>query len=61
KEFKDMYELEFKQLTKIGNDFRIRHHETTKINIDSEVDYDYFYKRCMSLISTATQSLKYKI
>ncbi|MBC1321155.1 hypothetical protein HBP70_06075 [Listeria welshimeri] len=61
KEFKDMYELEFRQLTKIGNDFRIRHHETTKINIDSEIDYDYFYKRCMSLLSTATQSLKYKI
>lgn len=55
--FKKMFAKEFYELTAIGNDFRIRHHETTKIDIDDERHYDYFYKRCLSLITTATQYL----
>ena len=51
--FKTMYQSEFKALTDIGNRFRIRHHETTKVDITDERQYDYFYKRCLSLISVA--------
>ena len=51
--FREMYEAEFKALTKIGNDFRIRHHETTKIDISDSRQYNYFYKRCLVLISVA--------
>lgn len=53
-QFKEMYDKEFRELTIIGNNFRIRHHETTKVDIEDERHYDYFYKRCLSLITTAT-------
>ncbi len=55
--FFEMFEKEFFELTAIGNDFRIRHHETTKIDIEDDRHYDYFYKRCLSLISVAIQYL----
>lgn len=51
--FKSLYEVEFKALTTIGNTYRIRHHETTKIDITDDRQYDYFYKRCLALISVA--------
>lgn len=50
---KTMYEQEFRTLTDIGNSFRIRHHETTKIDIGDSRQYDYFYKRCIAIISTS--------
>lgn len=52
-EFRKVYEEEFRALTKIGNDFRIRHHETNRIDIVDDRQYDYFYKRCLALISVA--------
>ncbi|CAM3402377.1 MULTISPECIES: AbiJ-related protein [Paenibacillus] len=55
--FQELFEKEFRELTQIGNDFRIRHHETTKINIVDARHYDYFYKRCLSLISVSVQYL----
>lgn len=51
--FKSLYQAEFKALTSIGNDFRIRHHETTKIDITDNRQYDYFYRRCLALVSVA--------
>ena len=51
--FQAMYQTEFKSLTDIGNSFRIRHHETTKIDITDTRQYDYFYKRCLALVSVA--------
>lgn len=57
KNFKEMYEVEFNALTKIGNNYRIRHHEKNKINIIDSRQYDYFYKRCFALLSTAIQYL----
>lgn len=56
--YKNLFENEFNKLTSIGNDFRIRHHETTKIDIDDNRYYDYFYKRCISLMSVAIQYLE---
>lgn len=55
--YKEMFEKEFHELTAIGNSFRIRHHETTKTDIEDNRHYDYFYKRCLSLISVAIQYL----
>ncbi|WP_346889650.1 hypothetical protein [Clostridium sp. UBA1056] len=55
--FQDLFEKEFHELTILGNNFRIRHHEVTKIDIQDEKHHEYFYKRCLSLISTAIQYL----
>ena len=35
--FTDLFSNEFKELTEIGNKFRIRHHETTKIDIEDDL------------------------
>lgn len=55
--YKKLFDKEFLDLTTIGNEFRIRHHETTKIDIEDNRHYDFFYKRCLSLISIAIQYL----
>ena len=55
--YKELFEKEFYELTAIGNNFRIRHHETIKTDIEDNRHYDYFYKRCLSLISIAIQYL----
>lgn len=50
----DFYKLideEMLKLTWIGNNYRIRHHETYKINIVSENHLDYLFYRMMSMIS----------
>lgn len=56
-EFVKLFEDEFKALTAIGNDFRIRHHETNKIDITDSRHFDYIFNRCMSLIASALQYL----
>lgn len=55
---KNMFDIEFKALTKIGNSYRIRHHEKNKIDISKELHYKYFYKRCFTLISVIIENLK---
>lgn len=57
-EYIDLFNAEFKVLTDIGNNFRIRHHETNKIDITDIHHYDYFFNRCLSLIATAILYLK---
>lgn len=57
-EFIKLFDDEFKALTKIGNDFRIRHHETNKIDITDLRYFDYFFNRCMSLIALALQYVR---
>ena len=42
---------EFKKLTEIGNGFRIRHHETNKIEIVDNRHKEYLFNRCASLLS----------
>ena len=53
-----LFTEEFKSLTKIGNDYRIRHHETNKVEITDPNHYDYFFNRCLSLIGLAIKYLK---
>ncbi len=56
--YKELFNDEFLKLTKIGNDFRIRHHETNKIDIIDNNYYDYFFHRCYALIGLALKYLK---
>ena len=55
--FADLFNDEFKALTNIGNKYRIRHHETDKIDITDVRYYDYLFNRCLSLIALAIQYL----
>lgn len=55
---KMMFDIEFKTLTDIGNNYRIRHHEINKIDISKELHYKYFYKRCLALISVLLENLQ---
>lgn len=43
--FVDLFNAEFKTLTDIGNKYRIRHHETNKIDIIDNCYYDYLFNR----------------
>ncbi len=56
--FVELFNTEFKALTDIGNAFRIRHHETNKVDITDQRHYDYFFNRCLSLIALAIQYLQ---
>lgn len=56
-EFVTLFNDEFIALTNIGNKFRIRHHETDKIDITDIRHYDYFFNRCLSLIALSLQYL----
>ena len=53
-----LFNEEFDKLTKIGNDYRIRHHEMNKIEITDINYYDYFFQRCFALIDLALKYLK---
>lgn len=55
--FVDLFNDEFKMLTEIGNKYRIRHHETDKIDITDIRYYDYLFNRCLSLIALAIEYL----
>ena len=54
--FLQVFINEFKVLTEIGNECRIRHHEIDKIEISEEY-YDYLFQRCISLIGLAIKYL----
>ena len=56
-EIRELLTTEFKCLTDIGNQYRIRHHETDKIEITDIRHCDYFFNRCLSAISLALQYL----
>lgn len=56
-EYVTIFNDELFALTKIGNNFRIRHHETDKTDIIDQRHYDYFFNRCLSLIALAIQYL----
>lgn len=56
-DFIGLFNEEFKALTTIGNKYRIRHHETNKIDITDIRYYDYLFNRCLSLIALAIKYL----
>lgn len=48
--FRALLELEAKELTKIGNDFHIRHFETDKVALERAEHNDYLFHRMFALI-----------
>lgn len=57
-EYREMVEEEFTSLTKLGNDFRIRHHETNKKDICCIEHYDYLFHRCIAVLRLVTSVLR---
>ena len=53
----NLFKEEFNKLKDIGNNYRIRHHETDKIDIIDDNYYVYFYHRCLALIDLAKKYL----
>lgn len=48
--FREILEQESRTLTDIGNKFRIRHHETGKIEMSDPSQVDYLFERMLSLL-----------
>lgn len=57
-DYKEILDNEFRNLTSIGNDFRIRHHETFKNDIIYKEHYDYLFHRCLALLRLATKAIR---
>ena len=57
-EYREMVEEEFTSITKLGNDFRIRHHETNKKDICCKEHYDYLFHRCIAVLRLVTSVLR---
>ena len=55
---RDVFADEFKQLTRIGNEYRIRHHETDKKPISNSGQISYLFFRMLSLISLCLDVLR---
>ncbi|MEX2231416.1 MAG: hypothetical protein WD824_04615 [Cyclobacteriaceae bacterium] len=53
----EFFESEFIVLTKIGNDYRIRHHETDKKEINEIRHLNYLFFRMLSLITLCLSSI----
>lgn len=58
KNYIDLFEKEFRELTNIGNNYRIRHHETDKIDVSNNDYYDYLFQRCFALIDLTLKYFK---
>ena len=48
--YRDALEQEAATLTKIGNSFRIRHSETSQVEIRTEDQVDYLFHRLLALV-----------
>lgn len=48
--FRELLEIDARELTRIGNEFRIRHSETDKAEIDEAEQVDYLFHRMFSMV-----------
>lgn len=55
--FYQIINIEFNQLTKIGNAYQIRHFETNKIEIKSPKHIDYLFYRMLAVINLCVATL----
>lgn len=55
---KEEFETEFLTLTKIGNSYRIRHHETDKKELTDLHQIDYLFFRALTLIDLCLSKIK---
>lgn len=58
--FSSYIESEFQALTKIGNEFQIRHFERNKVELQSNLHVDYLFYRMSSLIHLCIESIKFE-
>lgn len=56
----ELFDNEFSILTKIGNNYRIRHHETDKKEIIETKHFNYLFFRMLSLIDLCVTSINEK-
>lgn len=56
----EIIENEFQLLTKIGNEYKIRHHETDKLEVSKAKHVDYLFFRMLSLIDLCIKSINEK-
>lgn len=56
--FINKLEIEFRELTDIGNEFRIRHHETDRTELESKEQVDYFFTRLFALIDLVLRRIE---
>lgn len=56
--FQQHIDNEFQSLTKIGNEFQIRHFERNKVQLQSNLHIDYLFYRMSSLIHLCVESIK---
>jgi hypothetical protein len=56
----EIIESEFRLLTKIGNEYKIRHHETDKLEVSKSKHVDYLFFRMLSLIDLCIKSINEK-
>lgn len=57
-ELEDIFNEEFRMLSKIERKFRIRNQETNKLALTDNRYYEYFFNRCLSIIVLALQFLE---
>jgi len=55
---RDFIEKEFKELTTIGNTYRIRHHEQGKIEIKDIRHIEYLFLRMLALLNLCLENIK---
>lgn len=55
--YKELFDEEFTKLTSIGNDFQIRHFERGVYEIIDERHFEYFFNRCLALVSMVIKFL----
>lgn len=53
-----IFEKELSELGNIGNNCHIRHYNDKQVQITDSRHYDYFFNRCLSLISLALKYIK---
>jgi hypothetical protein len=48
--FRELLEVDARELTRIGNKFRIRHSETDKVEIHEAAQVDYLFHRMFAIV-----------
>jgi hypothetical protein len=54
----ELIESEFQELTTIGNQYAIRHHEVNKVKINSQRELSYLYFRLLALVNLSLEALR---
>lgn len=57
-DFYTFLDEEFNKLTKVGNDYQIRHFEKGKIEITNDKIKEYLYSRCLALINLVVRTIE---